>query len=83
MIACPQKYFASMPANFEICAPFLHSSYNTCVENSSFPDSLKEADISPIFKKDDALVKKNYRPISVLPPMSKIFATKSKQHSYF
>ena len=34
---------------------------------------MKLADITPIFKKDDATLAKNYRPVSVLPVVSKIF----------
>lgn len=29
--------------------------------------------ITPVFKKDDELVKQNYRPITVLPCLNKIF----------
>ena len=43
------------------------------VRNKIFPINLKLADISPIFKKDDATLVKNYRPVSVLPVVSKIF----------
>ena len=31
------------------------------------------ADITPIFEREDPLDKTNYRPISILPPVSKIF----------
>ena len=31
------------------------------------------ADITPIFKKDDRLLKINYRPVSILPTLSKIY----------
>lgn len=37
-----------------------------------FPDDLKIAKVSPIFKADDKLLVNNYRPISVLPVFSKI-----------
>ena len=39
----------------------------------SFPSKLKLADITPIFKTGDATCAKNYRPISVLPVVSKVF----------
>ena len=38
-----------------------------------YPDKHKVAKIVPIFKKEDKLQLKNYRPISVLPVISKIF----------
>ena len=40
---------------------------------SSFPTELKVSDVSPVLKKDDALKTKNYKPVSVLPVVSKIF----------
>ncbi len=42
---------------------------NDCV----FPNSLKMANVSPVFKTKDESTKKNYRPISVLCVFSKIF----------
>ena len=36
-------------------------------------NELKIADITPIFKKENPLDKTNYRPISILPTVSKIF----------
>ena len=43
------------------------------VELSSFPDELKLADIIPIHKKGSKSDKANYRPISLLPTISKVF----------
>ena len=43
------------------------------IRSSIFPDKLKLADVTPIFKNDDATNAKNYRPVSVLPGVSKIF----------
>jgi hypothetical protein len=43
------------------------------IENNCFPDKLKEAQVTPIFKKSDPLMKTNYRPVSVLPIFSKHF----------
>ena len=40
---------------------------------SIFPDDLKLADITPIFKKEDSLNKENYRPVSILSHLSKVF----------
>ena len=42
------------------------------IHKSLFPKELKLADILPIFKNDDT-DKTNYRPISILPAISKVF----------
>ena len=46
---------------------------NNCLKKGVFPDDLKLADITPIFKKEDSLNKENYRPVSILPHLSKVF----------
>ena len=56
------------------CSPILSNIWNNeMVAGGLFSDSLKLADVSPIFKKDDASQVKNYRPVSVLPTLSKVF----------
>ena len=40
---------------------------NGCIEKGIFPNDLKLADVSPIFKQED------HRPVSILPHMSKVF----------
>ena len=46
---------------------------NTMIDKQCFPESLKMAQVTPIYKKDDPFVLKNYRPVSILPSISKIF----------
>ena len=46
---------------------------NLSFENGCFPDDLKLAEVSPIFNKSDDLDKENYRPVSVLFNVSKVF----------
>lgn len=46
---------------------------NVCLESGNFPDSLKIAKVTPIFKSGTKSDPNNYRPISVLPVISKIF----------
>ena len=38
-----------------------------------FPENLKVAKVSPLFKKDDKLIMDNYRPVSLLTSISKLF----------
>ena len=38
-----------------------------------FPEKLKEAQVVPCYKKSNALDKSNYRPVSILPVISKFF----------
>lgn len=59
--------------NCEIFADFLLSSLNKCLSEGGFPSFLKEADVIPIFKKGLRTSKENYRPISILKNISKIF----------
>ena len=47
--------------------------FNISVDECIFPAKLKFANISPLFKKEDNTNKENYRPISILPVISKIF----------
>jgi hypothetical protein len=46
---------------------------NKCIDVSIFPDKLKTAQVRPLFKKNNILEKGNYRPVSVLPTISKFF----------
>lgn len=46
---------------------------NTSLLTSKFPDSLKIAQVVPIHKKNSTLDKGNYRPVSILPVISKFF----------
>ena len=48
---------------------------NQSIKSGIFPDRLKIAKVTPIYKKDDKKFIKNYRPISVLPVISKVFET--------
>ena len=56
-----------------ICSPSLTLCINSMINNAKFPDALKRAVVSPIFKKGDPNIVKNYRPISLLPTASKLF----------
>ena len=48
---------------------------NQSLKSGIFPNQLKIAKVTPIYKKDDKKSITNYRPISVLPVVSKVFET--------
>ncbi len=56
-----------------VLKPPLTQLFNITVEENQFPSALKCANVSPLHKKDDNTNKENYRPISILPSLSKIF----------
>ena len=66
----PSKH---LKLTLDICSPILLKVVNDTIASSSFPDELKLADVTPIHKKDDATCAKNYRPVSVLPAVSKVY----------
>ena len=54
-----------------IFAEFL--SKNSCLETGFFPEELKFAEAFPIYKKNDKKDNRNYRPISLLSNISKVY----------
>ena len=53
-------------------APALTQLVNLCIKNSKFPVNMKLAELSPVYKNDDNLMKENYRPVSVWIILSKL-----------
>ena len=62
-----------MVNSVHIYSHVLTNIFNDCVKRGNFPDILKYADITPVFKKGDTTDKTNYRPISTLSNFSKVF----------
>ena len=54
-------------------APSLTKLMNICIERGAFPTAWKQAKVTPIHKQNSKSDKNNYRPISVLPVLSKVF----------
>ena len=70
--------------NSDISSPVLHLIINKAIIECIFPDKLKYADIAPLHKCAETTNKKNYRPISMLPLVSKVFERiLYKQIGYF
>ena len=57
----------------QLITPVITHIINLSLTTGSFPESLKVARVTPIPKEGDPTNVNNYRPISVLPLMSKIF----------
>ena len=46
---------------------------NTIISRSQVPDTWKHGQITPLYKKESVLDKKNFRPVTVLPVFGKVF----------
>ena len=70
--------FKNIPAKLiketsDVCGKVFLDVWNSkIIDKQAFPTRLKLADITPIHKKNDTLSVGNYRPVSVLPSVSKI-----------
>ena len=58
--------------NADIFADYFCGFFNESLKKSTFPSILKNANITPVFKKGYRGSKENYRPVSILPVISKI-----------
>ena len=66
--------------NSDIFSRFFQANFNNAIETSTFPEQLKYAGVKPVFKKDSRVDKKNYRPISILTNVSKIYERCINKH---
>ena len=55
-----------------LCIP-LKIIFDNILETGIFPDQWKEANVTPVHKKNDKQIISNYRPISLLPILAKVF----------
>lgn len=61
-------------SNFiDIMAPFLSYIFSKSIEQGTYPDEMKTSKVVPLFKSGSKFDPSNYRPISILPVLSKIF----------
>ena len=65
--------FKVIKDNDDIFTNFILQNFNKCIIDGKFPDQLKKADIIPVFKKGNHNDKANYRSVSILPSLSKIY----------
>ena len=57
----------------ETLAPSITKLYNNCIEQSMWPTKWKKGEWIPVFKRDNRQERTNYRPITVLPVIGKVF----------
>lgn len=68
-----QKLNPKKPVLTNDVPDIIHHNFNNSLSNSLFPTALKYVDITPVFKKNDKTVKKNYGPVSILPTLSRVY----------
>ena len=59
--------------NSDIVSYHLSKAYNNSKNSHLFPLSLKVADVSPIHKTKERIIMKNYRSVSLIPVLSKLY----------
>jgi hypothetical protein len=74
------------PKLLKICAPMIAPSltklFNLSLKTCKFPNSWKFANVMPIFKKGDTSDVNNYRPVSLLSCLSKVFEKAIFKHVF-
>ena len=71
--------------NIDTFCEFIFHDFNNSIFDAAFPSELKNADMIPVFKKKDRNNVENYRPVSILPNLSKIYerCLYDQMHKYF
>ena len=59
--------------NSDIFSNLVYKHFNYCIDKGEFQHDLKHADIVPVYKKNSKGEKENYRPVSILSNLSKIY----------
>ena len=58
--------------NSDIFSNLIYKHFNYCIDKDEFPN-LKHVNIVPVYKKNNKCEKENYRPVSILSNLSKIY----------
>ena len=66
----PTKYIKKFS---DVFTPVITDDYSNCITIGIFPECFKTAEVIPTYKKDKPTEKTNYRPISILSNISKIY----------
>ena len=65
--------FVTEEAILDIVSNFVYNNFSNSLFSSDFPSYLKNVNITPIFKKKDRANVENYRPITILANLSKVY----------
>ena len=71
--ACQESDLPTKIANSDIFTEVIHKELNRGLEAGNFPCTMKLANVTPVYKKGNRSEKGNYRPVSILPNISKVF----------
>ena len=72
---CDQMPGKAMKACSEELTNTVCSLMNKSIQSNTVPDDMKKAEISPVYKKKNDMQKDNYRPVSILTIMAKVYET--------
>ena len=79
----------SLPAriikdNCDIFAQKVYIDFNLSINLGTYPNNMKLADVTPTYKKGGHTNKENYRPVSILPVLSKVYERllNNQMHSF-
>ena len=62
--------------------PIFTDIINSSIRNGTFPEELKLAEVTPRFKKANPFDKVNYRPVSLLSHVSKVYENYFQSNQY-
>ena len=69
--------------NSDIFSNLIYKHFNCCIDKGEFPNDLKHADIVPVYKKNNKCKKENYRPVSILSNLSKVYERPMYNQLYY
>ena len=69
----------------DLFATFIYNNYSKSLLDGTFPEDLKTAKFVPVYKKKKSTDKNNYRPVSILSNISKIYERSfyNQMYDYF
>ena len=65
----------------DIIAGTVADIYNENKKNNVYPPSLKKQNVTPLYKGEERTAKKNYRGVSILPVLSKVFGREMNEQT--